>query len=62
VSPDGNWVAFVSDRDGAWGIWIVPRSGGEPEKILDFSTINTNPSPWGVGDRAWMFERISWGP
>jgi len=61
VSPDGNWVAFVSDRDGKWGIWVVPRSGGEPEKILDLSKINTNPSPWGVDERAWMFERISWG-
>jgi hypothetical protein len=62
VSPDGNWVAFVSDRDGKWGIWVVPRTGGEPEKVVDISRINTNPSPWGVDDRAWMMERISWGP
>lgn len=62
VSPDGNWVAFVSDRDGKWGIWAVPRSGGEPVKLFDFSKINTNPSPWGVGDRDWTTERISWGP
>ncbi len=62
VSPDGNWVAFVSDRDGKWGIWVTPRSGGEPQKVVDISTINTNPSPWGVDDRAWMTERISWGP
>ncbi len=62
VSPDGNWVAFVSDRDGKWGIWVVPRSGGEPTKLLDLSTINTNPSPWGTGEREWTFERISWGP
>jgi dipeptidyl aminopeptidase/acylaminoacyl peptidase len=27
VSPQGTWVAFISDRDGAWGIWTVPRSG-----------------------------------
>jgi hypothetical protein len=62
VSPDGNWVAFVSDRDGSWGIWVVPRSGGEPKKVVDLAKINTNPSPWGVGDRAWMMERLSWGP
>lgn len=62
VSPDGNWVAFVSDRDGLWGIWVVPRTGGEPTKIVDFSKINTNPSPWGTGDREWTLERISWGP
>lgn len=62
VSPDGNWVAFVSDRDERWGIWAVPRTGGEPIKLLDFNTINTNPSPWGEEDRAWTTERISWGP
>ena len=62
VSPDGNWVAFVSDRAGTWGIWAVPRSGGEPVQLLDLSKINTNPSPWGVGDRDWTTERISWGP
>ncbi len=62
VSPDGNWVAFVSDRDGTWGIWVMPRLGGEPTKLLDFSTINTNPSPWGAEDHAWMNERMSWGP
>ncbi|MCB0167853.1 MAG: PD40 domain-containing protein [Anaerolineae bacterium] len=62
VSPDGNWVAFVSDRAGTWGIWAVPRSGGEPVQLLDLSKINTNPSPWGTGDRDWTTERISWGP
>ena len=62
VSPDGNWVAFVSDREGGWAIWVTPRSGGEPIKVVDFSQLNSNPSPWGIGDRAWMMERISWGP
>ncbi|MEM7344398.1 MAG: hypothetical protein AAF485_09135 [Chloroflexota bacterium] len=62
VSPDGNWVAFVSDRDGLWGIWVVPRTGGEPRKVVDFSKINTNPSPWGVDDRDWTLERITWVP
>jgi len=62
VSPDGNWVAFVSDRDGGWGIWGVPRTGGQPEKIVDISTINTGSGPWGTGHRDWTTERISWGP
>ena len=30
VSPDGTTIAFLSDRDGAWKIWIVPIDGGEP--------------------------------
>ncbi len=62
VSPDGNWVAFVSDRAGGWGLWVTPRTGGPPTKIVDLSQINSNPSPWGTADRAWMMERISWGP
>ncbi len=62
ISPDGDRVAFVSDRDGAWGIWVRPLAGGEARKVVDFSDINTNPSPWGSDDRAWMMERISWGP
>jgi len=31
VSPDGQHVAFLSDRDGAWKIWVMPISGGEPQ-------------------------------
>jgi Tol biopolymer transport system component len=62
VSPDGSWVAYVSDRDGRWGIWVTPRSGGEAIKVADLSSINSTLDPWGVDDRAWQMERISWGP
>lgn len=30
VSPDGLWVAFVSNRGGAPDLWVFPLSGGEP--------------------------------
>ncbi len=62
VSPDGDWVAFVSDRGGSWGIWVIPRTGGEATRVVDFSKINSNHSPWGTGNREWLMERISWGP
>lgn len=62
VSPDGAWVAFVSDRDAHWGIWVVPLSGGTPQEVVNLSKINTNPSPWGKDDRDWTNERITWGP
>lgn len=28
VSPDSTWVAFVSNRDGAWKVWAMPITGG----------------------------------
>jgi Tol biopolymer transport system component len=63
ASPDGRWVAFVSDReDKKWAIWIVPSSGGEPKKLVDLPTNVPNPSPWGSGDHDWTNERITWGP
>jgi Tol biopolymer transport system component len=52
-SPDGQWVAFVSNRDGAWAIWAVPAAGGSPNKLFDIS--------WGAPLREWQNERISWG-
>ena len=32
-SPDGKWVAFVSDRDGADNVWIAQADGSEPRKL-----------------------------
>jgi dipeptidyl aminopeptidase/acylaminoacyl peptidase len=32
-SPDGKWIAFLSDRDGWDHIYVVPSSGGEAVQI-----------------------------
>lgn len=32
-SPDGKWIAFVSDIDGEEAIYIIPHKGGKPVKI-----------------------------
>ncbi len=59
ISPDGQWVAFASDRDGGtWAIFVAPVTGGAAQKLLNFPKGN----PWGTGDREWINERISWGP
>jgi TolB protein len=34
VSPDSAWVAFLSNRSGAWAIWAVPSSGGEAQQLF----------------------------
>ncbi|MGH9792639.1 MAG: amidohydrolase family protein, partial [Candidatus Acidiferrales bacterium] len=32
-SPDGKWIAFLSDRDGAENVWICKADGTEPKKL-----------------------------
>jgi TolB protein len=34
-SPDGKSIAFVSDRDGAWYIYVMNPDGSNQHKLLD---------------------------
>ncbi len=47
-SPDGRWIAFLSDRgdeDAETQVWIMPADGGEAEALTAF--------PGGVADFDW---------
>jgi dipeptidyl aminopeptidase/acylaminoacyl peptidase len=47
-SPDGQWLAFLSDRggeDATTQVWVMPATSGEAEKLTDF--------PDGVIDYSW---------
>jgi dipeptidyl aminopeptidase/acylaminoacyl peptidase len=45
-SPDGRWLAFVSDRQGEQGqLWVMPTDGGEARKLTTMKN--------GVGDFCW---------
>jgi dipeptidyl aminopeptidase/acylaminoacyl peptidase len=47
-SPDGRYIAFLSDRDDAHEVdqlWLLDRAGGEPERLTEL--------PGGVSDLAW---------
>ena len=44
-SPDGKWIAFVSNRDGNLNLYMLPLAGGEAKKLTDIST--------GVNDPLW---------
>ncbi len=41
-SPDGKWIAFLSDRDGTMNIHLVPTSGGEARKLTDLKGMFTH--------------------
>ncbi len=56
ISPDGNTVAFLSNRGGGLAVWYVSIDGGDPEKMFDIN------ADWGIlrGD-GWSEEKLSWG-
>jgi hypothetical protein len=54
-SPGGGTIAFLSDRSGAWAIWLMQRNGTSPVKIHDL------PGGGGYGP-GWYEERLTWGP
>jgi len=41
-SPDGEWIAFTSDRGGGDNVWIVKRDGSDPRQVTkeDFRLVN----------------------
>jgi Tol biopolymer transport system component len=51
VSPDGSRVAFVSNREGRWGVWVVPINGGVPQQVVDLGADLPN----------WLEQGIHWG-
>ena len=32
-SPDGKWIAFLSDRDGGENVWIMKADGSDPKQL-----------------------------
>src|SRR6266446_795961 len=47
-SPDGQWIAFLSDREGSENIWTMKADGSEPKQIsketnAEFASPNWTP-------------------
>src|SRR5215467_3125888 len=45
ISPDGRWIAFISDREGDANLFVLPVGGGEARRVTSIST--------GVSDPLW---------
>src|SRR4051812_31052496 len=44
-SPDGEWIAFSSNRDGNNDVFVIPAAGGKP-KQLTFNSAEDNVVGW----------------
>jgi TolB protein len=51
VSPDGKYIAFVSDKGGSPQIYTVRREGSDVRRITFKGSYNTSPSWSPKGDR-----------
>jgi len=50
VSPDGSRIVFLSNRDGAWKLWVKPITGGPEQSLAALS-----------GDAGnWMDQKLQW--
>ena len=50
-SPDGKYIAYVSDQGGVWGIWTMLPDGSNQQRIADLG---------GIMGPDWPSERMAW--
>jgi tetratricopeptide (TPR) repeat protein len=51
-SPDGQHIAFLTNRTDSWEIWVMNADGSDPRRLF---ALPGDPGP------QWTEERISWG-
>ena len=56
-SPDGNSIAFSSNRDGNYDVFVMPVTGGKP-KQLTFHSADDNVVGWSPDGRKVMFSSV----
>jgi Tol biopolymer transport system component len=55
-SPDGQQIAFDSNRSGSREIWVCDREGRNPQKLTDMGVPYTNNPRWSPDGREIAFE------
>jgi len=53
-SPDGNWIAFSSNRAGNYDVYVIPATGGSPRQ-LTFHSDDDNVVGWTPDSRKIIF-------
>jgi uncharacterized protein YraI len=38
IHPNGSQIAFLSDRNGAWALWVMPAGGGTTQRLAPASS------------------------
>ena len=58
-SPDGRWIAFVSDRSGAENLWVARPDGTQAHQVTfgDDDTVLTSPA-WSANGQALFVSRF----
>jgi Tol biopolymer transport system component len=60
-SPDGEWIAFLSDRDGSENLWIAKTDGSQPKKLTQDSNSEFASPTWTPDGEYVVVSRSSWG-
>lgn len=59
ASPDGNYIAFLTDREGPWSVYVMRPDGSAQRKLFDLN------GEYGRNEQDWLYdwrqERMSWG-
>ncbi len=45
-SPDGTRIAYTSDQQGAFAVFVKPATGARPESLLSNTSVPIGPSDW----------------
>src|SRR3984893_1826888 len=59
-SPDGQWIAFISDHSGAENLWLIRPDGTEPRQVSfgDDDTVLVSPA-WSPDGKSVYVSRFS---
>jgi Tol biopolymer transport system component len=60
-SPDGQWLAFLSDRSGAENVWLAKPDGSEPRQLTfgDDDSVLVSPA-WSADGKSIYVSRFLW--